>query len=41
MEYQSHTCTTMVGLKQTMCIMSRPSSSVVKCKTCTYIVDNF
>jgi len=41
MDYQGHTCTTMVGEEQTMCILSCPTSSIANCKTCTYIADNF
>jgi hypothetical protein len=41
MDYQGHTCTTMVGDEQTMCILSCPTSSIAICKTCTYSVDNF
>ena len=41
MDYQGHTCTTMVGEEQTVCVLSCPSSSIANCKTCTYIADNF
>jgi hypothetical protein len=34
--YQGHTCTTMVGEEQTMCILSCPTGSIANCKTCTY-----
>jgi hypothetical protein len=41
MDYQVHTCTTVVGEEQTMCILSCPTSSIANCKTCTYSADNF
>jgi hypothetical protein len=41
MNYQGHTCTTMVGEGWTMCILSWPTSSIASCKTCTYSADNF
>jgi len=41
MDYQGHTCTTMVGEKLTICILLCPTSSIANCKTCTYIADNF
>jgi len=35
MDYQGHTCTTMVGEVLTMCILSRPTNSIANCRTCT------
>jgi hypothetical protein len=41
MDYQGHTCTTMVGEEYTMYMLSCPTSSIANCKTCTYSADNF
>jgi hypothetical protein len=41
MDYQGHTCTTMVGEECSVCILSCPTSSIANFKTCTYIADNF
>jgi len=41
MDYQGHTCTTIIEEEQTMCILSCPTSRIANCKTCTYGADNF
>jgi hypothetical protein len=40
-DHQGHTCTTMVGEEQTMCILSWPTSSTANSKTSTNSADNF